>query len=98
MVGWDVYKELFDEMILESSDPSFFILPVYGVFEILHEFVYHQFQGFFQLRTSNFNSALKPGLVDVDGKLTSVSAAEQQAQQRLREPANVPKQQGRRVG
>jgi translation initiation factor 3 subunit L len=72
MVGWDVYKELFDE-ILESSDPSFYILPVW-VFEILHEFVY-QFQGFCQLRTSNFNSAQKLGLVDVDGKLTSVEVS-----------------------
>jgi hypothetical protein len=75
-------------------------LPV-GVFEILHDFVYQWFQGFCQLRTSsNFNAAQKTGLVDVDGKLTSVSAAEQQAQQqRLREPANnVPKQQGRARG
>lgn len=72
MVGWDVYKELFDE-ILESSDPSFFILPVW-VFEILHEFVY-QFQGFCQLRTSNFNSAKKLGLLDSNGKMTSVEVS-----------------------
>jgi hypothetical protein len=32
MVGWDVYKELFDE-ILESSDQSFYILP-FWVFEL----------------------------------------------------------------
>jgi translation initiation factor 3 subunit L len=72
MVGWDVYKELFDE-ILESSDSSFYILPVW-VFEILHEFVY-QFQGYCQLRTSNFNSAQKLCLVDVDGKMTSVEVS-----------------------
>lgn len=72
MVGWDVYKELFDE-ILESSDPSFYILPVW-VFEILHEFVY-QFQGFCQLRTSNYNTAKKLGLLDSNGKMTSVEVS-----------------------
>mmetsp|Transcript_29705 Transcript_29705/g.49228 ORF Transcript_29705/g.49228 Transcript_29705/m.49228 type:complete len:543 (-) Transcript_29705:1806-3434(-) len=67
MEGWDVYRELFDELLegaeedSTSSQPKLFILPEWA-FDILHEFVY-QFQGFCQFRTSLYNSANKHGLV-----------------------------------
>uniref|UniRef100_A0A7S4AY74 Eukaryotic translation initiation factor 3 subunit L n=1 Tax=Pseudo-nitzschia australis TaxID=44445 RepID=A0A7S4AY74_9STRA len=63
MEGWDVYRELFDELLegaeadSTSDDPKLFILPGWA-FEILHEFVY-QFQGFCQFRTTLFASANK---------------------------------------
>ncbi|KAL3904827.1 MAG: hypothetical protein SGILL_009917 [Bacillariaceae sp.] len=68
MEGWDVYRELFDELLegaeedSSSSRPKLFILPEW-TFDILHEFVY-QFQGFCQFRTSLYNSANRHGLVD----------------------------------
>jgi translation initiation factor 3 subunit L len=67
MEGWDVYRELFDELLEGaeeesiSSQPSFFILPEWA-FDILHEFVY-QFQGFCQFRTTLYASANKHGLL-----------------------------------
>jgi translation initiation factor 3 subunit L len=67
MEGWDVYRELFDELLegaeeeSTSSQPSFFILPDWA-FDILHEFVY-QFQGFCQFRTALYASANKHGLL-----------------------------------
>jgi translation initiation factor 3 subunit L len=67
MEGWDVYRELFDELLegaeedSTSSQPKLFILPEWA-FDILHEFVY-QFQGFCQFRTSLYNSANKHGLM-----------------------------------
>jgi len=68
MEGWDVYRELFDELLegaeedSTSSQPKLFILPGWA-FEILHEFVY-QFQGFCQFRTTLFASANKHKLLD----------------------------------
>lgn len=66
MEGWDVYRELFDE-ILEGT-PNFYLLPVW-VFEILHEFVY-QFQGFCQIRTAVYSAAKKHGMLDANGNPT----------------------------
>ena len=78
MEGWDVYRELFDEIILDAEDggstnsrAKFFILPEWA-FDILHEFVY-QFQGFCQFRTALHNSATKHGIlgpVDENGQPT----------------------------
>ncbi|KAG7356932.1 RNA polymerase I-associated factor PAF67 [Nitzschia inconspicua] len=71
MEGWDVYRELFDELLEGSeedstaSQPKLFILPEWA-FDILHEFVY-QFQGFCQFRTSLYNSANKHGLMGGTG-------------------------------
>jgi len=68
MEGWDVYRELFDELLegaeedSTSSQPKLFILPGWA-FEILHEFVY-QFQGFCQFRTTLYASANKFKLLD----------------------------------
>jgi len=68
MEGWDVYRELFDELLegaeedSTSSNPKLFILPGWA-FEILHEFVY-QFQGFCQFRTTLFASANKHKLLE----------------------------------
>lgn len=68
--GWDVYRELFDEILMDAEDsafadstqsPKFFILPQWS-FDILHEFVY-QFQGFCQFRTALHASATKLGLL-----------------------------------
>jgi translation initiation factor 3 subunit L len=68
MEGWDVYRELFDELLegadedSTSSQPKLFILPGWA-FDILHEFVY-QFQGFCQFRTTLFASANKHKLLE----------------------------------
>jgi len=68
MEGWDVYRELFDELLegaeedSTSSNPKLFILPAW-VFEIVHEFVY-QFQAFCQFRTTLFASANKHNLLE----------------------------------
>jgi translation initiation factor 3 subunit L len=79
MEGWDVYRELFDELLegaeedSTSSQPKLFILPEWA-FDILHEFVY-QFQGFCQFRTSLYNSANKHGLVSsAEGSSASAAA------------------------
>ena len=60
--GWQVYKELFEE-ILDNS--NFYLLPSW-VFDILNEFVY-QFQGFCQVRSAVYASARKHGLIDAEG-------------------------------
>lgn len=62
--GWQVYRELFEEM-LESS--SFYVIPSW-IFDILNEFVY-QFQGFCQVRSALYATARKQGLVGADGTL-----------------------------
>lgn len=70
MEGWDVYRELFDEL-LETAEsdvgsdepPKLFIIPEW-TFDILHEFVY-QFQGFCQFRTTLYASANKHNLLGV---------------------------------
>jgi translation initiation factor 3 subunit L len=68
MEGWDVYRELFDELLMVAEDdasstgqPKLFILPDWA-FDILHEFVY-QFQGFCQFRTALYTSANKHNLL-----------------------------------
>jgi translation initiation factor 3 subunit L len=63
MDGWDVYRELFDE-ILEGT-PNFYLIPTW-VFEILFEFVY-QFQGFCQIKTAVYAAAKKYNLLDTSG-------------------------------
>jgi translation initiation factor 3 subunit L len=74
MEGWDVYRDLLDELLetaesdMASSGGSstsgqpakLFILPEW-TFDILHEFVY-QFQGFCQFRTTLYASANKHNL------------------------------------
>eukprot|EP00529_Nitzschia_sp_RCC80_P025626 CAMPEP_0113501414 /NCGR_PEP_ID=MMETSP0014_2-20120614/32942_1 /TAXON_ID=2857 /ORGANISM="Nitzschia sp." /LENGTH=539 /DNA_ID=CAMNT_0000396001 /DNA_START=88 /DNA_END=1707 /DNA_ORIENTATION=- /assembly_acc=CAM_ASM_000159 len=70
MEGWDVYRELFDELLegaeedSASSQPRLFVLPEWA-FDILNEFVY-QFQGFCQFRTSLYSSAKKHGLLTAE--------------------------------
>lgn len=68
MEGWDVYRELFDELLMVAEDdasstgqPKLFILPEWA-FDILNEFVY-QFQGFCQFRTALYASAHKHNLL-----------------------------------
>ena len=67
MEGWDVYRELFDELLetaesdVSSSQPKLFVIPEW-TFDILHEFVY-QFQGFCQFRTTLYASANKHNLL-----------------------------------
>lgn len=63
--GWNVYKELFDEILLDADEKSqspraFFVLPEW-CFDILHEFVY-QFQGYCQFRAAVAASAAKHGI------------------------------------
>ena len=75
MEGWDVYRELFDEILMEADDGNykvsegeqhkFFILPQW-TFDILHEFVY-QFQGFCQVRTTLHAQAIKYGMLGEPG-------------------------------
>ena len=65
--GWDVYKELFDE-ILEGT-PNFFLIPAW-VFEMLFEFVY-QFQGYCQIKSAVYTTAKRQGLVDANGNLST---------------------------
>ena len=59
--GWNVYRELLDEILdednIESTQPTFFLLPDWA-FDILHEFVY-QFQGFCQFKAAVYATALK---------------------------------------
>eukprot|EP00934_Nitzschia_sp_Nitz4_P009469 Nitzschia sp. Nitz4//scaffold55_size114948//20290//22050//NITZ4_003886-RA/size114948-snap-gene-0.167-mRNA-1//1//CDS//3329554485//9459//frame0 len=68
MEGWDVYRDLFDELLEtaeggapRSNPPNLFILPEWA-FDILHEFVY-QFQGFCQFRTALYANAEKYNLL-----------------------------------
>mmetsp|Transcript_55227 Transcript_55227/g.83536 ORF Transcript_55227/g.83536 Transcript_55227/m.83536 type:complete len:520 (+) Transcript_55227:127-1686(+) len=74
MEGWDVYRELFDELLLDAEETAFddsgrtakfYILPEWA-FDVLHEFVY-QFQGFCQFRTTLYASAVKHNLIGGDG-------------------------------
>ena len=64
--GWNVYKELFDEILLDADEKSqqsrgaFFVLPEW-CFDILHEFVY-QFQGYCQYKAAVAASAAKHGI------------------------------------
>ena len=76
MEGFQVYRELFDEVLDAAGDINFFLLPSW-VFDIFHEFGY-QFQGFCQVRSAVYSSARKHGLMVVqdDGTWTlSASAA-----------------------
>jgi translation initiation factor 3 subunit L len=69
MEGWDVYRELFDELLetaesdanSSTGQAKLFIIPEW-TFDILHEFVY-QFQGFCQFRTTLYASANKHNLL-----------------------------------
>lgn len=63
MEGWDVYRELFDEIL--DATPNFFLVGTW-VFEILFEFVY-QFQGYCQIKTAVYSTAQKHGLLDAEG-------------------------------
>lgn len=74
--GWDVYRELF-EVILEMSEPSFFLIPDW-VFAILHEFVY-QYQSFCQTRTAVFLAAKKQGILDSEGNPTGADVSSKHA-------------------
>jgi translation initiation factor 3 subunit L len=69
MEGWQVYRELFEEILQE--EPNFFIAPEWA-FDILNEFVY-QFQGFCQFRTALHNSAIKYGLLKEGESFGSVN-------------------------
>lgn len=81
--GWHVYRELFDEILLDAEEastrtgqPSFDILPEW-TFDILHEFVY-QFQGFCQFRTSLHASTTRHGVTlpsSTGGEATSASGS-----------------------
>ena len=64
MEGWDVYKELFDE-IFESTNHDFYLVPTW-VFEILFEFIY-QFQGYCQIKSAVYATAKKNHLIDEYG-------------------------------
>lgn len=78
MEGWDVYRELFDELLetaesdatpesaTSGRNPKLFIIPEW-TFDILHEFVY-QFQGFCQFRTTLYASANKHNLLGGPGE------------------------------
>jgi translation initiation factor 3 subunit L len=82
MEGWDVYRELFDELLegaeedSTSSQPRLFVLPEWA-FDILNEFVY-QFQGFCQFRTSLYASAKKYGLLTPEEEPASGNDADGQ--------------------
>ena len=67
MEGWQVYRELFEEILQEQ--PNFYITPDWA-FDILNEFVY-QFQGFCQFRTSLYNSAIKFNMIEEGQSLGS---------------------------
>ena len=74
--GWNVYRELFDEILETSASSSFLLAPrvPVWVFEILHEFVY-QFQRFCQIRTAVYAAACKHGLLPEPQDNESSSAA-----------------------
>ena len=78
MEGWDVYKDLFDEILeLYESRTSttgsssttttdyFYLVPTW-VFELLFEFIY-QFQGYCQIKSAVYATAKKNHLIDEFG-------------------------------
>lgn len=69
MEGWQVYRELFEEILQE--EPNFYITPEWS-FDILNEFVY-QFQGFCQFRTQLHNNALKSGMIKEGESFSSLN-------------------------
>ena len=69
--GFQVYRELFEEMLDDSS--NFYLLPSW-TFDILNEFVY-QFQGFCQVRSAVYASARKHGLIHPDTGTRTAEAA-----------------------
>ena len=71
MEGWQVYRELFEEILQE--EPNFFLAPEWA-FDILNEFVY-QFQGFCQFRTALYNNAMKYGLVQEGESIGNINLA-----------------------
>lgn len=77
MDGWQVYRELFDEILEAAEDANFYLLPQW-VFDILHEFGY-QFQGFCQVRSAVYASARKHGLLSEDGTVKVDAVSNQQS-------------------
>mmetsp|Transcript_10154 Transcript_10154/g.20971 ORF Transcript_10154/g.20971 Transcript_10154/m.20971 type:complete len:513 (-) Transcript_10154:79-1617(-) len=73
--GWQVYRELFDEILEEVEDANFYLLPGW-VFDILQEFGY-QFQGFCQVRSAVYGSARKHGLLAEDGTMNANASSQQ---------------------
>ncbi|CAB9503313.1 factor 3 subunit L [Seminavis robusta] len=71
MEGWQVYRELFEEILQE--EPNFYITPGWA-FDILNEFVY-QFQGFCQFRTNLHSNAVKYGLIKEGESFGSVNSS-----------------------
>jgi translation initiation factor 3 subunit L len=63
--GWDVYKELFDEILENQQSNNFYLIPLW-VFEILFEFVY-QYQGYCQIKSAVYATAKKFGFIDEFG-------------------------------
>jgi translation initiation factor 3 subunit L len=76
--GWDVYKELFDEILDNQQSNNFYLIPLW-VFEILFEFVY-QFQGYCQIKSAVYATAKKLGFVDENGN--SIAA--------MNDPTTIP--------
>jgi len=79
MEGWQVYRELFEEILQE--EPNFFITPEWA-FDILNEFVY-QFQGFCQFRTSLHINAIKYGMIKEGEPLSSVTQGSSSSNQNV---------------
>jgi translation initiation factor 3 subunit L len=73
--GWNVYRELFEEVLETAgdSDSSFYLLPGW-TFDILQEFVY-QFQGYCQIRSAVYASARKHGLLQADGSINTTPSS-----------------------
>lgn len=67
--GWDVYRDLFDEIL--EGEPNFYLIPTW-VFEILFEFVY-QFQGFCQLKSAVYAAAKKYNVLNYDSATATTS-------------------------
>jgi translation initiation factor 3 subunit L len=84
MEGWNVYRELFDEIL---DRPHFYLLPAW-VFDILQEFVY-QFQGFCQIRTVVYSAARKYGVIKPDGTVNAEHKISSEKQINLAENLSI---------
>lgn len=85
MEGWQVYRELFEEILQE--EPNFYITPEWA-FDILNEFVY-QFQGFCQFRTALYNNAIKHGIIKEGESFGSMNSSNTTAPQNIVENINL---------
>lgn len=85
MEGWQVYRELFEEILQE--EPNFYITPEWS-FDILNEFVY-QFQGFCQFRTTLHNNAMKHGMIKEGESLSSVNLSSSSSHQNIVDNINL---------